>query len=115
MSSVMFRNNARVLTLSRVQGVDRYSQPTRGVVPGMTDFRIHLDRSTSLVRGLNGDTSTVDGTAIVASRFDVQKGDLLELTDGTKWEVFSEGEALDVVNARAVHRVFNLTKQRKND
>ena len=114
MSSALFRNNARVVNVKRAQGVDRYGKEVRGVVPGLTDFRIYLDRSTSRVTGVNGITVTVDGTAMVAKRFQLKEGDLIEVTDGSRWVVFGEAEALDIVSAKPVHRVYSLTKQRKN-
>ena len=114
MSSALFRNNSTVTSVQRAQGQDRYGREQRGVVSGLTAFRIHLDRSTRRVTGINGVTSTVDGTAMVARRFELQEGDLLEISDGSKWIIFNEDEALDVVNARPVHRIYGLTKQRKN-
>jgi len=114
MSSALFRNNATVTAVQRTQGQDRYGRDQRGVVSGLTAFRIHLDRSTRRVTGVNGVTTTVDGTALVAKRFDLQEGDLLEISDGSSWVVFNVDEALDVVNARPVHRLYGLTKRRKN-
>jgi len=115
MSSALFKNNATVSCVLRAQGVNRYGFEQRGAVPGLSEFRIYLERGTVRVTGINGVTSTADGTAMVARRFDLQEGDLLEMKDGSKWIIFSESEALDVVNAKAIHRIYNLTKQRKSD
>lgn len=114
MSSALFRDNATVVSVGRAQGLNRYGQEQRGVVSGLTQFRIHLDRSTRRVTGVNGVTTTVDGTAMVAARFELEEGDLLEITDGSKWVIFNEDEALDPVSGKPIHRLYGLTKQRTN-
>ncbi len=115
MSSALFRNNATVTSVERKLGVDRYGQPQRGVVPGLTEFRFYIDRSSRRTIGVTGVASVVDGTALIPTRFDIEEGDLLELSDGSKWVVFGEAEALDIVNSRAVHKEYMLTKERKNN
>lgn len=112
MSSALFRNNATVTGVQRRLGVDRYGKEQRGIVPGLIDFRVHLDRSSNRVIGLDGVAVTVDGVAMVAKRFKLQEGDLLEISDGSLWVIYNESEALDVTGGRVVHRIFNLTKQR---
>jgi len=115
MSSALFRNNATVSSVERKLGVDRYGQPQRGVVPHLTEFRCYLDRSSRRVVGTTGIVSTVDGTALVPTRYEIEEGDLLEMNDGSKWVVFGEAEALDIVNSRPVHKEYTLTKERKTN
>ena len=114
MSPSLFRNNSTVTCVQRAQGIDRYGSEGRGIVSGFTDFRIYIERTSSRTSDVNGVTTTVDGTAMVAKRFKLEEGDLLEMEDGSKWIIFNELEALDI-RGSVVHRIYGLTKQRKNN
>lgn len=107
-----FPVNAKVLRVERKGALDRYGQPQYETVE--SNLNGNLDQSTRLVRTLQGDAVTVDGSIMLHEP--LETGDLLTMDDQfqSKWAVFTKEQANDFVGD-TLFWTYTLTKQRGQD
>lgn len=112
MSTNLYRNNDIILRAERAAGSDRYGQPLRTTVGSAKLKRVRLSRGSSKIVGVDGVTTTIDGTMMVAKGLVLVEGDKLTMKDSTEWEIFNVDESLDI-NGSVLFRTYGMTKQRK--
>ncbi len=107
-----FPINIRVLRVERRGAIDRYGQPQYETVE--SDLAGNLDQSTRLLKSVQGDSITVDGTIMLHEA--LETGDRLTMEDRfqSQWVVFSKEQANDPVG-ETLFWTYTLTKQRGQD
>ena len=100
-------NNVYIRTVQRFGKMDRYGRVT--LETAYDRFRGRLDRSTSMVRNLDGSFTQVAGTLMLPKRYELKTKDIITLdnVDEDQYTVFSIRENIDITGT-VLYRTYYL-------